>query len=453
MKQATVLAVDDTLESLQLLTDILGSEGYRVLPADSGELALESVVHTRPQLILLDLRMPGMDGFEVLRRLKELPGSRDIPVIILSAVTDAEQRVEGLRLGAMDFVSKPFQRDELLARVKTHVELDLARRRLEQQASDLQDTNARLEIEIAERRLAQGDMQRLTIYLQQANESLTRAKAAAEQAHQQLLQSDKMASMGHLAAGVAHELNNPISFVASNLGVLGQYLDDIFAITAAYQNAEDCMTQPCAALDAVFQLKEDKDFDFIQTDARQLVQESQEGLERVTTIVRNIKNFSRTGDTTWTWVDLRAGLESTLNIVWNELKYKCTVTKDYGEAAPVWGAASQLNQVFLNLLVNAAQAIPDRGSIHIATGQRGAEVFVAISDTGQGMDAETLARIFEPFYTTKPVGQGTGLGLSLSHEIIQAHHGRIMVDSVPAQGSTFTLWLPTHPPASETAPA
>jgi len=172
----------------------------------------------------------------------------------LSAVTDAEQRVEGLKLGALDFVSKPFQREELLARVKTHVALDQARSRLAQQAHHLSETNAQLLLEVAERRQAQTRLQQLNRSLEDSNRSLKLAKEAAETAHQQLLQSEKMASMGQLAAGVAHELNNPISFVATNLGVLGGYLEDIFAILRAYQAAEPALTQPCAALDAVHAL-------------------------------------------------------------------------------------------------------------------------------------------------------------------------------------------------------
>jgi len=446
MNKGTVLAVDDTLASLKLLSDILGAEGYRVLPADSGELALASVARQRPELILLDLRMPGMDGFEVLRQLKRNPESRDVPVIILSAVTDAEQRVEGLKLGALDFVSKPFQREELLARVKTHVALDQARSRLAQQAHHLSETNAQLLLEVTERRQAQTRLQQLNRSLEDSNRSLKLAKEAAETAHQQLLQSEKMASMGQLAAGVAHELNNPISFVATNLGVLGGYLEDIFAILRAYQAAEPALTQPCAALDAVHALKREKDFDYLLTDAPQLVTESRDGLTRVSTIVRNIKNFSRLGDNAWAWVDIQAGLESTLNIVWNELKYKCTVTRHYGELVPVWGVASQLNQVFLNLLVNASHAIVDKGDITLSTGQQDQQVFVCISDNGSGIAEAHLEHIFEPFFTTKPMGQGTGLGLSLSHDIIAAHHGRIEVQSQVGCGSRFTLWLPTQKP-------
>jgi PAS domain S-box-containing protein len=269
-----------------------------------------------------------------------------------------------------------------------------------------------------------------------------------EEAHNQLLQSEKMASIGQLAAGVAHELNNPIGFVGSNLGTLDGYLHDLFAIADACSGIEE---GPAAAVARMRQLKADKDYDFLRSDTLQLVTESREGLSRVAKIVKDLKDFSRAGEAVWQWADLHQGLDSTLNIVWNELKYKCTVTKEYGALPQVHCIPSQLNQVFMNLLVNAAHAIPDKGEITIRTGQQGDEVFVAVSDTGAGIAPEILNRIFDPFFTTKPVGKGTGLGLSLSYSIVQKHKGRIEVVSQPGSGTTFTVWLPIDPAPEESA--
>jgi PAS domain S-box-containing protein len=281
----------------------------------------------------------------------------------------------------------------------------------------------------------------------QAEEDLKRAYAEAKalnakltEAQNQLLQSEKMASIGQLAAGVAHELNNPIGFVSSNLGSLESYLKDIFAIIAAYEAAAAALQAP--PLEAVRALKAQKDYEYLKTDIVQLMAESKDGLNRVAKIVRDLKDFSRAGDASFQWADLHQGLESTLNIVWNELKYKCTIKKDYGVLPQVWCVPSQINQIFMNLLVNAAHAIPEKGEITIRTRQQGEEVFVAISDTGTGIAPEHLNRIFEPFFTTKPVGKGTGLGLSLAYSIAQKHQGRIEVHSEPGTGTTFTLWLP-----------
>ncbi|MCK9379478.1 MAG: PAS domain S-box protein [Sulfuritalea sp.] len=291
-----------------------------------------------------------------------------------------------------------------------------------------------------------------------AEEDLKRALAEAKalnikltEAQSQLLQSEKMASIGQLAAGVAHELNNPIGFVSSNLGTLESYLKDIFAITTAYEAAEVSLGDQCPPLEAVKSLKAQKDFDYLKTDIGQLMAESKDGLARVAKIVRDLKDFSRAGDATFHWADLHQGLESTLNIVWNELKYKCTVKKEYGELPQVWCVPSHINQVFMNLLVNAANAIPVKGEITIRTGRQGEEVFVAVSDTGTGIAPEHLNRVFEPFFTTKPVGQGTGLGLSLAYSIVQKHHGRIDVESEVGKGTTFTIWLPIEAKEAEGA--
>jgi signal transduction histidine kinase len=179
--------------------------------------------------------------------------------------------------------------------------------------------------------------------------------------------------------------------------------------------------------------------------------ETKDGLARVAKIVRDLKDFSRAGDAVSQWADLHQGIDSTLNIVWNELKYKCTVRKEYGELPLVWCVPSQINQVVMNLLVNAAHAIPEKGEITIRTGQQAEQVFIAISDTGTGIAQENLNRIFEPFFTTKPVGKGTGLGLSLAYSIMQKHRGRIEVASKPGAGTTFTLWLPLEAPQPDAA--
>lgn len=265
-----------------------------------------------------------------------------------------------------------------------------------------------------------------------------------EEAQNQLLQSEKMASLGQLAAGVAHELNNPIGFVNSNMGTLEKYLQDIFAIESAYEQAAETAGNNCSALSEVNKLKQEKDFDYIKQDVFQLMSQSRDGLARMRKIVQDLKDFSHVGEQGWSWADLHKCLDSTLNIVWNELKYKCEVIKAYGSLPEVFCIPSQINQVLLNLLVNAGQSIESKGKITIQTRVEDDEVWVEISDTGKGIPAQNIKRIFEPFFTTKPVGLGTGLGLSLSYSIVQKHHGRIEVESEVGQGTTMRLCLPIN---------
>jgi PAS domain S-box-containing protein len=266
-----------------------------------------------------------------------------------------------------------------------------------------------------------------------------------EEAQRHLLQSEKMASLGQLAAGVAHELNNPIGFVYSNMGTLEGYLNDIFVINAAYEESEKETGQSCPALDSVHKLKLSKDYNFIKQDIFQLMTQSKDGLMRMKNIVQDLKDFSHVGEESWKWFDLHKGLDSTLNIVWNELKYKCQIHKEYGTLPDVYCMPSQINQVFLNLLVNAGQAIETKGDITIRSGVSDDEVWVEVEDTGKGIEPGIILRIFDPFFTTKPVGKGTGLGLSLTSGIMQKHKGRIEVKSEVGTGTAMRMYLPIKP--------
>ena len=270
-----------------------------------------------------------------------------------------------------------------------------------------------------------------------------------EEAQNQLLQSEKMASIGQLAAGVAHEINNPIGFVSSNMGTLRSYVEPMFALLDTMR-ALPPGSLPESVERALQALDKRIDLDFVKEDLPQLLDESDDGLVRVKKIVQDLKDFSRVDHAEWQDADLNAGLDSTLNVVMNEVKYKADVKKDYGALPPVRCIAAQLNQVFMNLIVNAAHAIPQRGEIRLRTRAQDGWVCVEIEDTGCGMSEDVRRRIFEPFFTTKPVGKGTGLGLSLSYSIVQKHAGRIEVRSVPGEGTTFEVWVPVRPeePAS-----
>ncbi|MDP2432497.1 MAG: ATP-binding protein [Pseudomonadota bacterium] len=265
-----------------------------------------------------------------------------------------------------------------------------------------------------------------------------------EEAHNQLLQSEKMASIGQLAAGVAHEINNPIGYVGSNLGTLRGYVDRLLNVLAAFEAIERELPEG-AIRSRLVVVKAEADLSYLKSDIADLLTETGDGIQRVRRIVQDLKDFSHADPGEWVLADLHKGLESTLNVVNNEIKYKAKVVKEYGELPALRCLPAQLNQVFMNLLVNAAHAIENQGTITIRTGVWNEEARVEISDTGKGIPAHQLTRIFDPFFTTKPVGVGTGLGLSISYGIIQKHGGRIEVESEPGKGATFRICLPLSP--------
>ncbi|MBS7457189.1 ATP-binding protein [Coralloluteibacterium stylophorae] len=282
--------------------------------------------------------------------------------------------------------------------------------------------------------------------LERRHAELSRNYLQVAGAQEILLQSEKMASIGQLAAGVAHEINNPIGYVHSNLGTLQDYLRRVFSLIETYERAL-ADADPTGWRAEIEELRQKLDIEFLALDLPQLLSESREGIERVTKIVQDLKDFSYSGrNEPFRAVDLHKGLESTLNIVWNELKYKVTLEKRYGELPPVECLPSELNQVFMNILVNAGQAIRERGTIALETGVEGDEVWVSVADSGEGISEDALARVFDPFFTTKPVGHGTGLGLSISYGIVAKHNGRIEVSSQVGQGTTFRVVLPVRQP-------
>jgi signal transduction histidine kinase/response regulator of citrate/malate metabolism len=294
-------------------------------------------------------------------------------------------------------------------------------------------------------------MQRTNLALNKEKEEQLQLIQELKEARDQLLQSEKMASLGQLAAGVAHEINNPVGYISSNLSTLSDYLSDIFNLIKHYEEIEVFLDKNSERYQNLLQLKQLVDINFLKKDVMDLVAESEEGAERVRQIVQDLKDFSHEGEEVWEYGDLLAGLNSTLNIVHNELKYKAQVIKEYGELPMVECIAPQLNQVFMNLLVNAAHAIENHGTITIRTDVDGDHVWLRFEDTGKGIQEENLTRIFDPFFTTKPVGAGTGLGLSLSYGIIKKHGGRIEVSSKIDVGTAFTVYLPIHQKSREDA--
>ena len=285
---------------------------------------------------------------------------------------------------------------------------------------------------------------RRTEELTRANESLKSAHRQVEQAHTQLLQSEKMASIGQLAAGVAHEINNPVACIHSNVSSLEGYLRSVMSVVQAYEACEATLPEEGQA--AVRAAKDEADFEYVRSDLASVMGDTKEGLLRVKRIVNALRCFSHAGESEWQVADLRRGLDSTLNLLRTELERKAKVVVEHGALPLVECLPSDLNQVFMNLLVNAAQAIAGRGTIAVRTGSAGEEVWVEVADTGVGIPPGNLQKIFDPFFTTKPVGEGTGLGLSLAYGIVQKHHGRIDVESEPGKGARFRVWMPVRQP-------
>lgn len=280
--------------------------------------------------------------------------------------------------------------------------------------------------------------------LQREKEEQRKLFRKLEDAQAQLLQSEKLAGIGQLAAGVAHEINNPIGFVNSNLGTLRNYSLCLLRLIATYEEIEATLAADSGAKIQVAEVKRDIDFQYLRDDILKMLEESIDGCARVSRIVQDLRNFSRVGDVQWQSTNLHDGLNSTLNLVWNEIKFKADVIKEYGTVPLVECIPSQINQVFMNLLVNAAQSIPEHGTITLRTGCDADVAWVLVKDTGTGITEENLSRIFDPFFTTKPLGKGTGLGLSVTFGIIKSHNGRIEVDSRVGEGTTFTVRLPVR---------
>ncbi len=315
----------------------------------------------------------------------------------------------------------------------------------------LQEANEKLEERVAKRTAELEYSNRLLAdeidKREQAQKELVESYRKLQETHTQLLQSEKMASIGQLAAGVAHEINNPIGYVNSNLGSMRKYVKDLFQLLDAYEGACNSMEQCPEARDSnntLIDLKQKLDMAYMKEDLVDLVNESQEGLDRVKKIVQDLKDFSHVDESEWQQVDLHKGLDSTLNIVNSAIKYKVDVIKEYGDLPLIECMPSQINQVFLNLLLNAAHAIEGRGTVTIRTGSQEDQGWIEISDTGKGIEPAMMKRIFEPFFTTKTVGEGTGLGLSVSFGIIEKHGGCIEVESEVGNGALFRIRLPIN---------
>ncbi|HBE21121.1 MAG TPA: hybrid sensor histidine kinase/response regulator [Cyanobacteria bacterium UBA11149] len=436
--KANILIVDDTPDNLRLLSTMLQSQGYQVRKALSGKFALQGVEMAKPDLILLDINMPQMSGYEVCQHLKSNPQTCEIPVIFLSALDQVSDKVEAFAVGGVDYITKPFQSEEVLARINNQLTLQNLQKQLKNQ-------NIILQQEIEERKLAEARERAKAHQLEITLEELKRT-----QAH--LIQSEKMSSLGQMVAGVAHEINNPVNFILGNLDPATEYAHNLIRLIKLYQKTyPDCPQE-------ISQLIEEIELNFLIEDWPKLMKSMKVGSERIHQIVVSLRSFSRLDESNLKPVDIHDGIDNTLLILHHRLK--CTserpgieTIKDYGKLPNIVCYASQLNQVFMNLLSNAIDAVETQPFPRIITirtslsqNETSPSVIIRIADNGLGMSEEVCQHIFDPFFTTKPVGSGTGLGLSISYQIVvEKHGGKLTCVSQPGKGTEMIVEIPVKP--------
>ncbi|MBU0675083.1 MAG: response regulator [Proteobacteria bacterium] len=390
MSDGSILIIDDSKSVLVFLKELIARHGYTVLSAQNGKEGWDLIQVNAVDLIFSDLEMPLLDGVELCKKVKGHPSYKEIYFIIFSTHKELNEKVYGLTSGADDYIEKNTHPDEILARINSGI-------RIRNLQKDLQQTRTHL------------------------------------------YQQEKMASIGQMAAGVAHEINNPLGFIASNLRTLGKYM-------IQYQGFVQALTTDIL-VDQVprsTELRKQFKIDHIDQDSGDLIEESLEGTARIAKIVQGLKQFSGVDDAEVKPVNLNESLECTLELIMGELAPKITIRRDFSDLPEIKCNGQQMNQVFMNLLLNAGQSIQNNGEIVIQTLVKDNKIQVSITDNGCGMDQGVLHKIFDPFYSTREVGMGTGLGLTISYDIIKNHGGEILVESEKGRGSKFTVMLPVR---------
>ena len=417
LQTADILIVDDTAENIRFLSALLLQQGYQVRKALNGKMALMAAQTTAPDLILLDVSMPGLDGYEVCRQLKTDRNTSSVPVIFLSALDEVADKVKGFQVGGVDFITKPFQFEEVLMRIQTHLKL-----------------------------------QDLQTQLQAKNNELQQAFDDLKQMQAQLIRKEKMLGLGQLVAGVCHQLNNPMSFIVGNLSPAQAHIELLLTVIDRYQQA---YPEPVLTIAA---LLEEADLDFVTSDLKSIIKSMRVGSDRVCSIIAALRSFSRLGEAEIKAIDIHDGLESTILLLGHRLTDKpnmpaVQIIRDYAALPPVTCFVSELNQVFLNVLNNAIDALElqfasptfdQSPTLLLSTEQtKDQTITIRIKDNGVGIPESVGMRLFEPFFTTKPVGQGVGLGLAISHQIVvEKHNGHLNYRSTPGQGAEFIIQMP-----------
>jgi signal transduction histidine kinase len=408
-----ILIVDDSSTVRKIFAKSL-SLRYDCVEAASVSEAFAQLAETEFALVIADVLMPGLSGIELLRKIIE--AYPDTAVIMVSGVNQPQRALDAVRLGAFDYLFKPCD----LSVLELTVERALERRSLL--------LNAR----------------RYKRDLEVRNNELVHGKAQLQRLQAQIVHSEKMASLGQLAAGIAHELNNPVGFVYGNLDILSRCIEDLIKLLNYY----DAASLPEEVAAGARRVKEQIDYEASLEDLSSIICDCRDGAERIRDIVQNLRTFSRLDEAELKKTDVHEGIDSTVRLLSRYFSGdNLTLVRDYGRLPLIEAFSGQLNQVWMNLLVNAAQAVNAAGGggeVRITTRADETSVIVSITDTGGGIAPEHLSRIFDPFFTTKPVGEGTGLGLSISFGIVERHGGKISVKTVVNEGTTFTVTLPVH---------
>ncbi|MUG97636.1 response regulator [Scytonema sp. UIC 10036] len=460
-----ILIVDDEPTNLRVLSTIVRSHGYQVRQATSGIVALRAIRIQPPDLILLDILMPEMDGYQVCEQLKSNSQTRDIPIIFLSSLVSGMDKAKAFQLGGADYIAKPFQIEEVLARIDYQLTLRTLQVQLQHKNEQLREQNEQLKQEMkirqqteVELRLSEAQLQARTQQLQQALDELKLTQT-------QLVQSEKMSSLGRIAAGIAHEINNPIGFIYGNLDYASEYMKVLRNIINLYNQH---YPQPHPEILNTIQVSE---LDFVLQDFPKVLESMQVGAERIRDIVLSMRYFS-SGEQAYTQQDdIHKGLDSALVILQSRIKEQTNrvaieVKKEYGEIPSVNCYPGQLNHVFMNLLSNAVDAIEEKLKIleepfhpvikictQLSNSSKECQdqnikwVEIRIVDNGIGIGPQIQSSIFDPFFTTKPVGKGTGLGLFISYSIIvEQHGGQLLCNSEIGKGTEILIRLPVEVP-------
>jgi len=479
-----LIAEDSPTQAVQL-EHLLQTQGYRVEVATNGINALLAARKHKPTLVIADVDMPAMDGYEMCRGFKQDEHLRNVPVILLTSLTDPGDVLRGLEVGADYYVTKPYQPEYLLSRVR-EILINLPANAAPAPASPIEIVvNGRPLAITADRRQiltlllstysdavqrntelirSQRELTRLnqqlmdqTRELNRRNQLLDAAARSEQEAHEalkaaqsQLVQSEKMAGLGQMVAGIAHEINNPLSFVINNEAILQRDLTALNQLLELYGQAERGLSECPDLLNPIREMSQRIDLPYIMTNLPGIFARSREGLKRIQQTVTDLRDFVRLDQSELSEVDLNSGIDSTVNIIRHKAKLKqIEIEMDLQPLPKVFCYPAKINQVIMNLVANAIDASPSGETVVIRSRANGSGVQIEVIDHGHGIDPAIRSKIFDPFFTTKPPGEGTGLGLSISYGIIRDHGGRIEVDGASGKGAHFTVCLPLRPEEAE----